>query len=136
MISATVSGQNSAAMTLRNTGKASTTLSQKRRLMSMSSLLSSSISTVRGSRAMPHLGQAPGLSLTTSGCMGQVYSVFVVATGTPFGSRAMPHLGQLPGPSCSTSGSMGQVYTAVWADEPLSADAPTPGGARYLSGAA
>ncbi len=26
-----------------------------------------------GSKAMPHLGQAPGPSWTTSGCMGQVY---------------------------------------------------------------
>ena len=33
--------------------------------------------TVRGSSAMPQIGQLPGSDLTTSGCIGQVYSVVV-----------------------------------------------------------
>ena len=105
----TLWGHNSALMALINTGMANMLLTQKRRVISRSSESSSSASTVRGSSAMPHLGQLPGWSWTISGCMGQVYSVLVVATGTLLGSSAMPHLGQLPGPTCSISGCMGQV---------------------------
>jgi len=39
------------------------------------------------SRAIPHLGQLPGLSCVTSGCMGQVYKVLLAAT--------LPHTFQL-----------------------------------------
>src|SRR5882724_6492856 len=56
-----------------------TTLTQKRRVMSVSSRFSSSSSeTVRGSRDIPQIGQFPGLSRTISGCIGQVYSFFLV----------------------------------------------------------
>ena len=44
-----------------------------RRVMSASSGFGASSSVmVRGSRAMPQIGQAPGASRTTSGCIGQV----------------------------------------------------------------
>ena len=46
---------------------------QKRRRKSTSSGLSpSSRLGISGSSAMPHLGQAPGWSWRTSGCIGQV----------------------------------------------------------------
>ena len=38
-------------------------------------------STVRGSSAMPQIGQAPGASRTISGCIGQVYSTRVARQG-------------------------------------------------------
>ena len=57
-------------------------LIQKRRVMSRSSGFSSSVAvTVRGSSAMPQMGQDPARSRTISGCMGQVYSVFVQRRG-------------------------------------------------------
>lgn len=43
------------------------------RVMSLSSESSSSTCGVIGSSAIPHLGQVPGPSRTTSGCIGQVY---------------------------------------------------------------
>jgi len=109
IIPAMASGQNSAAVAPRKTGMARTVLTQKRRLMSSSSPVSSSVATVRGSSAMPHFGQFPGWSCTTSGCMGQTYSVLRTAAGARAGSRAMPHFGQAPGPDWRTSGCMGQV---------------------------
>jgi len=60
-------------------------------------------------KEMPHFGQEPGISLTTSGCIGQVYSVLVSAAPMSRGSSAMPHLGQAPPPCWRTSGSIGQV---------------------------
>ena len=52
---------------------ASNAASQNRSVMLRSSGLSSSVAvTVFGSNAMPQIGQAPGASLTTSGCIGQV----------------------------------------------------------------
>ena len=103
------------AMVRRNRGAVRTALTQKRlRMLSSSGLSSSAADAVRASRAMPHLGQLPGASRTTSGCMGQVHSVRaagVAAAAT--GSRAIPHFGQLPGPACRTSGCMGQVNPAV-----------------------
>jgi hypothetical protein len=51
-------------------------LTQKRRVMSSSSLVSSSPSTTpAGSSAMPHSGHAEARTSRTSGCMGQVYTV-------------------------------------------------------------
>ena len=52
--------------------------------------------TVRGSSAMPQIGHEPGPGRTICGCMGQVYSVRVAASGTS-GSSAMPQEGQAPG---------------------------------------
>ncbi len=62
--------------------------------------------TVRGSSAMPQIGQAPGALRMTSACIGHTYSVRVAATGTA-GSSAIPQTGQDPGWSCETSASMG-----------------------------
>ena len=63
----------------RKTGAPKTTPTQKRRVMSTSSGLGASVRSlalvITGSSAMPHIGQAPGRSLTTSGCMGHVYLV-------------------------------------------------------------
>ena len=99
-------------ITIATRGTVSAAANQNRRVMSRSSGLSSlSTVTVRGSSAMPHFGQSPGSSRTTSGCMGQVHSVRVERAGTPLGSSAMPHDGQSPGPTCSTSGCMGHVNT-------------------------
>jgi len=58
---------------------------------------------------MPHFGQGPGLSWTTSGCMGQTYSVLVAGGAVGDLSSAMPHLGHAPGRSLLTSGSIGHM---------------------------
>jgi hypothetical protein len=82
--------------------------------------------TLRSSNAIPHFGQAPGLSDCTSGCIGQVY--FFGAGGVTALSRpavlcgaalceaaslatsVIPHFGHEPGVSDCTSGCIGQVY--------------------------
>ncbi len=69
-----------------------------------------STSTVRGSSAMPQIGQSPGASRTISGCIGQVHSVLVAGAAGSAGSSAMPHFGQAPAWSLSTSGSIGQIH--------------------------
>jgi hypothetical protein len=74
-----------------------------------SGLASSSADTVRGSSAMPHMGQAPGASRTICGCIGQVHWVAVAFGAGASGSSAIPHLGQGPGPSWRTSGCIGHV---------------------------
>ncbi len=61
-------------MAMTTSGAVSTKLIQNRRVMSRSSGSSSSSAvTVSGSRAMPQIGQLPGRSLMTCGCIGQVY---------------------------------------------------------------
>ena len=94
---------------IANRGAVRAKLIQNRRVMSRSSGLSSSTVTVRGSRAMPQIGQLPGSARTISGCMGQVYSVLLAGSAGDSGSSAIPHLGQGPGPICRTSGHMGQT---------------------------
>ena len=89
------------------------TLCQNRRVMSTSSGLTSSAVTVRGSNAIPQIEQLPGLACTISGCMGQVYSVRVLAVVTSAGSNAIPHFGQAPGVVSRTSGSIGQTYLTL-----------------------
>ncbi len=60
-------------MPIRKTGSVRRALHRKRRDMSSSSGFgASSAVTVIGSSAMPQIGQEPGPSWTTSGCMGQV----------------------------------------------------------------
>lgn len=60
-----------------------------------------------GSKSIPHLGQVPGLSEITSGCMGQVYFSAFFSTFI----RSIPHFGQVPGWSLNTESSgIGQVY--------------------------
>jgi hypothetical protein len=78
--------------------------------MLSSSGLAAATVTVRGSSAIPHFGQLPGSGRTTSGCIGQVYSVFVASAAGASGSSAMPHFGHAPGPSLLTSGSIGHTY--------------------------
>src|SRR5439155_1662748 len=69
-------------MPRRRTGAVRTRLTQNRRLMAVSSGFgSSSAVTVRGSSAMPQIGQEPGSSLTISGCIGQVNSALLEVAG-------------------------------------------------------
>ena len=96
-------------MPSRNTGRVKTRLAQKRRLIEASSGFACSCAvTVRGSDAIPQIGQEPGSERTISGCIGQTYSVRL-AGKRGIGSSAMPHFGQGPGSAFSTSGSIGQV---------------------------
>jgi hypothetical protein len=93
-----------------SSGTVSATPIQNRRVMSRSSgLTGSSAVTVRGSRAMPQMGQLPGSLRTISGCIGQTHSVRVAGSRGVSGSSAMPQLGQAPGPAWRTSGCIGQV---------------------------
>ena len=102
-------GQNMLPIAIASRGAVSTTPNQKRRVMSRSSGFSSCFAvTVRDSRAMPQMGHDPGSERTICGCMGQVYSVRVEASGTS-GSKAMPHEGHAPGLGSWTSGHMGQT---------------------------
>ena len=97
------------AIAITSSGAVSARLIQKRRVMSRSSGLSSSCAvTVRGSSAMPQIGQLPGPGRTISGCIGQVYSTRVAATGIS-GSSAIPHCGQAAGLGRRTSGHIGQT---------------------------
>ncbi len=93
-----------------SSGPVSATLIQKRRVMSRSSGFSSSCEvTVRGSSAIPQIGQWPGPGRTISGCIGQVYSTRVaVATGISC-SSAIPQRGQASGLADRTSGHIGQT---------------------------
>jgi hypothetical protein len=61
-------------MAMSTTGTARPAATHRRRVMSRSSGFSPVSSTVAvlGSSAMPHLGQSPGPSCSTSGCIGQV----------------------------------------------------------------
>src|SRR5579871_393407 len=97
------------AIAIPSSGAVSAKLTQNRRVMSRSSGLSSSAATVRGSKAIPQIGQCPGPSRTISGCIGQVYSLSVAASGISR-SNAIPQLGQGFGFVSRTSGHMGQTY--------------------------
>src|SRR5436309_2184742 len=74
-------------------GRVSSALHTRRRVIAASSGLSPSALTARGSSAMPHTGQEPGSSRTTSGCIGQTYSPAPGAAVTRMphdGSRSFP----------------------------------------------
>src|ERR1035437_6825807 len=90
-------GARSDTIAITNTGKASDALTLRRRVMSCNSALSSD-GALRGSSAIPQIGQLPGSLRTICGCIGQVYSVApdLAVTGA-IGSSAMPHLGHEPG---------------------------------------
>ena len=91
-------------------GRLNMTPTQKRRVISTSSgLASSSKVAVRGSSAMPQMGQAPGSARTISGCIGQTYSVFTKGAAGAAGSNAIPQFGHAPGLDSRTSGSIGQT---------------------------
>src|ERR1700722_10939841 len=102
-------GRSMLPMAIASRGAVRTTLTQNRRVMSRSSGLSSVAAvTVRGSRAMPQIGQEPGAGRMIYGRMGQVYSVRAAETGKS-GSRAMPQEGQAPGLVSRTSVHIGQT---------------------------
>jgi len=65
---------------------------------------------------MPQIGHEPGAVRTTSGCIGQTYSVRVLDAAGSTGCSAMPHLGQLAGPWLVMPGHIGQKCAAVLAD--------------------
>src|SRR5687768_12663693 len=95
-------------------GAVKTTEPQNRRVMSFSSWFSGSAAvTVRGSRAIPQIGHAPGSDRTTSGCIGHVHSTDIDGAAGISSSRAIPHFGHAPGFLERTSGSMGQIHTGV-----------------------
>ena len=72
---ATSPGASISPIASASTGTVRARLTQKRRVMSTSSWLGpSSAVTSSGSRAMPHLGQLPGPTWRTSGCMGHVWT--------------------------------------------------------------
>ena len=83
----TAAPQIISAIAVATSGRLSTTLTQKRRVMSFrwTSSTASSV-TVRGSSAMPQIGQLPGASRTISGCIGQVHSTFDAAVTAGGGS--------------------------------------------------
>src|SRR4051812_38664784 len=67
-------GQYMLAIAMISSGAVSTRLIQKRRDISRNSGFSwATAVTVRGSSAMPQIGQEPGCERTISGCIGQVY---------------------------------------------------------------
>ena len=70
---ATSPGASISPIASARTGTVRARLTQKRRVMSTSSWFGpSSAVTSSGSSAMPHLGQLPGPTWRTSGCMGHV----------------------------------------------------------------
>ena len=77
------------AMAARKSGRLKPTHTQKRRVMSSrwTSSTASSV-TVRGSSAMPQIGQLPGASRTISGCIGQVHCTFAPVGTTGGAARA------------------------------------------------
>src|SRR6266576_187421 len=103
-------GESMLPIATTSSGAVRIVLIHSRRVISRSSGFSSLPRlTVRGSSAIPQIGQFPGAVRTISGCIGHVHSVFV-ADNTVSGSKAIPHFGQGPGPSCLTSGHIGQTY--------------------------
>ena len=72
---------------ISSSGSDRTTLTQNRRVMSTSSgFFPSSSVTMRGSSAIPQIGQEPGASRTISGCIGQVYVTMSVPRAVATGS--------------------------------------------------
>src|SRR5208282_403050 len=104
-----ICGESMLPMAITSSGAVNARLIQKRRVMSLSSGFASLTVTVRGSSAMPQMGQLPGSARTTSGCIGQVYSVLLEGSAGDSGSSAIPHLGHGPDPICRTSGHIGQT---------------------------
>src|SRR6266702_11203 len=96
-----------------SSGSVRATPIQKRRVMPTNSGFAESADTLRGSSAIPQIGQLPGLSRTICGCMGHVYSIFVTAVVRDADSRPMPHFGHEPDFGCRTSGCIGHVYSPL-----------------------
>ena len=74
------------AISPMNSGRVKARLTPKRRFMSASSPPSGSSSADgdSGSRAIPQIGQAPGPSWITWGCIGQVYFEPAAGSGSSF----------------------------------------------------
>ena len=102
-------GDSMLPMAIAKSGAVNAKLIQNRRVMSRSSGFSSSSEIVRGSSAIPQIGQLPGSDRTISGCIGHVYSVLVANSAGDSGSRAIPQDGHGPGPACRTSGHIGHT---------------------------
>src|SRR5260370_14329194 len=97
------------AMETATSGSARATLIQKRRLMLRNSSFSSgpvSSVNVRGSSAIPQIGHAPSLSLTTSGSIGQIYSILPLTEPLAAGGGA-----------CVTSGCISECESRISACE-------------------
>src|SRR4029453_10205371 len=93
MGSTRINAANDSDIASTNSGTVSTALTQNRRVMSISSWSgSSSAAGVIRSSAMPQIGQLPGWSRTTSGCMGHVHftpDVLVGGSGFGWGARGV-----------------------------------------------
>src|SRR5689334_22790722 len=83
---------NISPIVMSRIGAVASTLARNRRCISVSSgFVSGSRLTVRGSSAIPQIGQDPGPVRTTSGCIGQVYVVGAAETaGAGRGGGASP----------------------------------------------
>ncbi len=57
---------------------------------------SAELSASIGTKSIPQIGQAPGSSLTISGCIGQVHCSAVVADKLTSSTKSIPHTGQSP----------------------------------------
>ncbi len=76
-----------------SSGSVSAAPIQRRRVMLANSGFGVSAVAVRGSRAMPQMGQVPGRSRTICGCMGQVYSAEAAGGGVGGARRVPSYLG-------------------------------------------
>src|ERR1700722_12495662 len=94
---------------IASSGVVSARLIHKRPVMLRNSELSSGVVTVRGSSAMPQIGQFPVPVRIISGCIGHAYSILVDAIAGDCRSSAMPHFGHGPGFACCTTGHIGQT---------------------------
>ena len=98
------------AIASTNTGNPSPTPIKNLRVMSVSSVFGNSCNlTLRGSSAIPQIGQAPASTFTISRCIGQVYSISINASAVTAGSSAIPQLGHGTGLVSRTSGHMGHT---------------------------
>ncbi len=106
-----------APMPTITSGAVSAAAVKKRRRIRASSTSSVAVSAglaTRGSRCMPHFGQSPGWSLTTSGCMGQVHTAAAVpAGGTCVGSRGGTGGAGCSPAACGGWGSWQQLFRAT-----------------------
>ena len=90
-------GPSIIAMASVTTGTVSAALTQNRRLMSASSgLASEAADGAIGSSAIPQMGQSPGSSRRTSGCIGQVQPARPLSALTDAAADSMPPRGPAP----------------------------------------
>ena len=89
-------------MAIMKMGTVQTTAIFILRTKSLYTLFSSESVGSIGTKSIPHMGQEPGPSLTTSGCMGQVYIVLLLANSASL-TKSIPQTGQSPGLSYTFS---------------------------------